>query len=90
MSTLRTMMFAAAGAFSLMAADTALAQGAGLRNGSGPVGASCGNEISRLCAGLTHGGGAVRGCLQDHRSQLSRRCRNSLDNTGWGRRRRWM
>jgi hypothetical protein len=69
----------------LAATDAANAQSRGRGDGSGPVGSACAGEIKAYCAGMSHGGGAVRGCLQDNRSELSRACRAALDGTGGGR-----
>ncbi|NVN84922.1 MAG: hypothetical protein HXX15_02430 [Rhodopseudomonas sp.] len=55
--------------------------------GMGPVARLCMTEIAEHCAGIEHGTGLVRQCLETSRSKLSEGCRLALDNTGWGRRR---
>lgn len=79
MKTKRTMIAVAATAVTmLVAAGAAYAQ-------RGPVAYACDREIGRYCAHVSHGGGAVRACLQRHRWQLSRHCKSALDGTGGGR-----
>jgi hypothetical protein len=68
------------------AADAALAQGRGRGQGNGPVASACASEIDRYCGHLQHGGGAVRRCLEAKRGRLSRSCRSTLNNTGFGNR----
>jgi hypothetical protein len=82
-----TILLAMAAMALLATIDAASAQGRGRGDGSGPVGSACAGEIKTYCARMSHGRGAVRGCLEDHRSELSRACMAALDNTGWGRRR---
>lgn len=60
-----------------MTAAPALAQG--------PVAAACAAEIAKHCAGLEHGQGAVRQCLEANKDQASDACRNALDTTGPGK-----
>lgn len=55
--------------------------------GSGPVARLCMHEIDKHCAGVEHGTGAVRACLEAKRSELGNACAIALDNTGPGRRR---
>jgi hypothetical protein len=55
--------------------------------GMGPVARLCMTEIAQNCAGIEHGSGLVRECLEKDRSKLSEGCNVALDNTGWGRRR---
>jgi hypothetical protein len=55
--------------------------------GMGPVARLCMTEIAQNCAGIEHGTGLVRECLEKDRSKLSEGCIVALDNTGWGRRR---
>lgn len=68
---------------------TAWAQGAGGAAGggagTGPVGTICEKDIKAYCAGLQHGAGAVRSCLEENRSKVSPDCRAALDTTGGGR-----
>ena len=78
-------LVALAGLSTLAIADAASARGRGMGDGSGPVGAQCSREIGRYCSGMSHGGGAVRACLQNHRGKLSRTCKAALDGTGGGR-----
>jgi hypothetical protein len=55
--------------------------------GSGPVAQLCMNEIGKFCAGIEHGSGLVRDCLEKRKSELGEGCNAALDNTGWGRKR---
>lgn len=55
--------------------------------GMGPVARLCMSEIAAHCAGIEHGSGLVRQCLENSRAKISDGCRVALDNTGWGRRR---
>lgn len=59
--------------------------GAALAQGKGPVAQSCGDEITKLCAGKEHGGGAVRACLEANKDKVSAACKAALDTTGPGR-----
>jgi hypothetical protein len=68
----------------LASADAVGAQGRGRGQGNGPVASACANEIASYCAGLRHGGGAVRRCLEAKRAKLSRGCRSTLNGTGYG------
>jgi hypothetical protein len=72
---IRTIIFA----FALSSiAVPAFAQG----DGTGMVGQACQADIQQFCAGLAHGGGAVRDCLDDNYDQVSEACRQALDATG--------
>lgn len=55
--------------------------------GSGPVAQLCMNEIGKFCAGIEHGSGLVRDCLEKRKSEIGEGCSVALDNTGWGRKR---
>ncbi len=68
-------------ALTLAMTGAAWAQGPG----QGPVAASCGDEIAKLCAGKEHGGGAVRACLEANKDKVSAACKAALDTTGPGR-----
>lgn len=72
----------------LVAVDGASAQNRGRRDGSGPVGVACQSDIALHCKGLSHGGGAVRSCLERNRTDVSKSCAAALGNTGSGRRNR--
>lgn len=56
----------------------AFAQG----DGTGMVGQACQTDIQQFCAGLEHGQGAVRDCLEDNYDQVSQACRQALDTMG--------
>lgn len=73
---------------SIVAVDDASAQNSARRDGSGPVGVACQSDIAKHCAGLSHGNGAVRSCLESKRAEVSKACASALDNTGFGRRKR--
>jgi|GEM_PF-1201504 len=51
---------------------------------SGMVADECESEINQYCSGLKHGQGAVRQCLEDHRSALSQHCKAALLSSGPG------
>lgn len=78
---MKGMSLIAAGAAIMMMTGAALAQG----SGRGPVAASCGDDIAKLCAGKEHGGGAVRACLESNKAKVSATCKAALDSTGPGR-----
>jgi hypothetical protein len=63
-----------------------MGMGMGRGMGRGPVAQACAAEIGRHCAGVSHGGGKVRACLNTHRASLSSGCGYALDHTGYGRR----
>lgn len=68
-------------AVSLLAAP-ALAQG----TGTGPVARACEADIKTYCAGLEHGQGEVRACLEENKDKVSDACKEALETTGHGRR----
>ena len=72
------------GAAAIALALPTLAQGMG----RGPVATACASEIERYCAGIPHGRGAVRACLESNIQKLSDECRIALGETGGGRRNR--
>ncbi len=53
--------------------------------GSGPVAASCQDEIAKYCADKSHGNRAVRTCLEENKDKASAACRTALETTGGGR-----
>ena len=59
------------------------ATGPDMGPGTGPVARLCMVEIDKHCAGIEHGRGAVRECLEKHKSELGEPCVVALDNTGW-------
>ncbi len=63
----------------LMAGGVATAQ-------YGPVGRACVADIAKYCAGLRHGRGEVRNCLEAHYKDVSAKCQHALDTTGRGMR----
>jgi hypothetical protein len=63
------------------------ATGPDMGPGTGPVARLCMAEIDKHCAGVEHGTGLVRECLDKHRGELGEGCVVALDKTGWGRRR---
>jgi hypothetical protein len=71
-----------AAAIALALGLPALAQGMG----QGPVATACAPEIKRYCAGIQHGRGAVRACLETNVRNVSEECRKALSGTGGGRR----
>lgn len=71
----------------LLMAAPAGAQGFGQGGGqgNGPVGKMCASELAKYCAGVPHGAGKARACLDANRDKVSDNCRWALDNTGAGR-----
>ena len=67
---------------SLFAAPAFAQQGVG----TGPVAQNCQAEIQEYCAGLEHGQGRVRQCLESNKDNVSEQCRVALETTGPGRR----
>lgn len=59
----------------------ALAQG----DGTGPVAEACKADIEKFCAGIEHGEGKVRACLEEHKDEVSEACKKALETTGGGR-----
>lgn len=51
----------------------------------GPVAAACKDEIKTLCAGIEHGQGRVRKCLESKKNEVSEGCRTALESTGPGK-----
>ncbi len=51
---------------------------------SGPVAASCKDDIAKVCAGKLHDG-EVRICLETNYDKVSAGCKTALDTTGGGR-----
>ena len=44
----------------------------------GSVRAACMNDIKTLCGDVQPGGGKIRGCIREHRAQLSDGCKGAL------------
>jgi hypothetical protein len=44
----------------------------------GAVRGACLNDIKTLCAGVQPGGGRIRDCIKQHRSELSQGCKMAL------------
>ena len=82
----RATIFVTAASLAALVGGFALAQG----TGTGPVAALCKEDIAKYCADASHGAGQVRGCLEEHRAQLSAACVKALDTTGRGRGRNQM
>ena len=61
------------------AASTALAQG------QAPVASACKDDIPKVCAGVTHGGGRMRSCLESNKDKVSEACKTALDTHGPGK-----
>ncbi|NQW12197.1 MAG: PepSY domain-containing protein [Alphaproteobacteria bacterium] len=51
---------------------------------TGPVATQCAADIAKYCANLSHGGGAVRACLEEHEHEVTQACRTALETTGHG------
>ena len=39
---------------------------------------ACADEITQFCSGVSSGGGALRGCLEEHDNELSGWCKSSI------------
>ena len=50
--------------------------------GQGMVAAQCTADIAKHCAGISHGQGRVRTCLEEHKSALSAGCKTALESRG--------
>ena len=79
MKTLQTIILASAA--SLAIALPAMAQG----TGTGPVGRQCAEDIKKYCAGMQHGSGEIRACLEGKKAEVSAACKEALDTTGPGK-----
>jgi hypothetical protein len=44
----------------------------------GPMHGACMNDIKSLCGSVQPGGGRIRDCMKDHRTQLSVACKASI------------
>jgi hypothetical protein len=77
----KTVVFVVA-AVASMAIGAALAQTGAPGTGTGPVATACKDDIPKYCPDEEHGRGEVRRCLQEHRDEVSKACREALDNTG--------
>lgn len=53
---------------------------------SGPVAASCKDDIQKFCAGKKHNG-EIRACLTEQKDKVAPACKAALESTGPGRRR---
>lgn len=51
----------------------------------GPVAAACKDDIAAHCAGMQHGQGGVRACLEANKTKVSEACKAALDSTGPGK-----
>ena len=51
---------------------------------TGPVSASCKEDIAKLCTGKAHDG-EVRICLETNYDKVAAACKAALDSTGGGR-----
>jgi hypothetical protein len=83
----RTLAPAAVVCAALLLAAPVQAQGFGQGGGqgNGPVGKMCADELAKYCAGVPHGAGKARACIEANRDKVSDNCRWALDNTGAGR-----
>ena len=52
---------------------------------TGPIASQCSADIAKYCADKKHYGGAVRACLEDHKSSVSDACSQALDTMGSGK-----
>ncbi len=77
--------FLAIAAVAVGAFATAPAFAQRMESGTGPVAASCQQDIEKLCADAVHGRGAVRACLERNKAKVSAACAHALETTGPGR-----
>jgi len=47
----------------------------------GPVASACRGDIARFCAGMEHGQGEIRACLEDNKEEVSAACNTALETT---------
>jgi hypothetical protein len=64
-----------------LAASTLIFSGGLATAQQGPVGSACIDDIQKFCAGMEHGQGQVRACLEDNKDQVSAACRTALETT---------
>jgi hypothetical protein len=69
-----------------LAASTLIISGGLAMAQQGPVGSACIDEIQKFCAGMEHGQGQVRACLEANKDQVSAGCRTALETTRGPRR----
>lgn len=56
--------------------------GQGMSQGTAEERAACGPSVRRFCRGAGNDSVRVLSCLQEHRAQISRACRNVLERNG--------
>jgi hypothetical protein len=64
--------------FELAASLLALLPLGGAAAQQGSARQACGEDISRVCAGIQPGEGRITGCVREHFTKLSASCRNAL------------
>ena len=64
-----------------LAASTLILSGGLATAQQGPVGSACVDDIQKFCAGLEHGQGQVRACLEANKDQVSADCKTALETT---------
>jgi hypothetical protein len=64
-----------------LAASTLILSGGLATAQQGPVGSACIDDIQKFCAGMEHGQGQVRACLEANKDQVSAGCRTALETT---------
>ena len=64
-----------------LAASTLIFSGGLAMAQQGPVGSACVEDIEKFCAGMEHGQGQLRACLEDNKDQVSADCRTALETT---------
>jgi hypothetical protein len=73
------MRFAKALAFKSLVFTAALvAPGIASAQGGGPVRAACQSDIRALCGAVQPGGGRIRDCMREHRTELSAACKIAI------------
>jgi hypothetical protein len=65
----------------ILSGGLAMAQQQSAPQQQGPVAAACTDDIARYCAGMEHGQGEIRTCLEDNKDQVSPACRTALEST---------
>lgn len=65
----------------ILSGGVAMAQQQSAPQQQGPVAAACTDDIAKFCAGMQHGQGQIRTCLEDNKDQVSAACRTALEST---------
>jgi hypothetical protein len=72
----------------LDAGEGIFSQGAGANGAAAMMMQACGDDQKKLCGKIQSGGGRIRQCLKEHLSELSPKCKEVIQETSQGARRR--